>query len=114
MRRVTRLVPRAHHRTQPINQSITNLLMYRLFLPPVTTNKVPYPPVSLFLSAGLRASPRDGPSRLNSHRADFIINKDANGMINPAQTLVVDVTITDPLTKITNREGGPLVETTRR
>jgi hypothetical protein len=47
----------------------------------------------------------------NRFRADFIINKDANGMINPAQTLVVDVTITDPLTKITNREGGPLVET---
>ncbi len=47
----------------------------------------------------------------NGFRADFIINKDANGMINPAQTLVVDVTITDPLTKITNREGGPLVKT---
>ena len=73
-------------------------------------------PVSLLVSGRARALPLVGRCRLNllyinGFRADFIINKDANGMINPAQTLVVDVTITDPLTKITNREGGPLVET---
>ena len=60
------------------------------------------------IKLGVFAPSRGDPA---GYRADLVVNTDRNGLRNTASMLIVDYTITSPLTKIKENEGGLLVRT---